>query len=152
MSSPVSSLHQPAAGSSAASTPDGNINSAANASQTATVNSATSTPANASVNSLPKDTVTISPHAASLASNPPPASDATASATAATSASAASNATIATALLTLAEQVQQLASQGWSVQQIAWDLNLPVSTVQSYVGEQPSPSSTSSSSSSIRIA
>jgi DNA-binding NarL/FixJ family response regulator len=84
-------------------------------------------------NNLPQDTVTISEEAASLANGGAPSSNAAANATAATAASAASNASIATALLNVAEQIQQLSSQGLSPQQIAWNLNLPVSTVQLYV-------------------
>jgi hypothetical protein len=84
---------------------------------------APATPAATGANSVAQDSVTISAQAASLANN------------------ATASASSASATLLLEEQVQQLVSQGWSTDQISWSLNVPVSTVELYVG---SPQGTSS--------
>jgi DNA-binding NarL/FixJ family response regulator len=96
-----------------------------------TVAAPTAKPQDTAQSAVPQDTVTISDQAQSI-----PASAATPSLSPSlisSLSSSASPSSSSSASLAVQEQMQALANQGWSVNQIASNLNVAVSTVEQYV-------------------
>jgi len=99
---------------------------------------------------VPQDTVTISDQAQaqslSASASPP-------NITASVISSLASSSSASSTSLAIQEQVQSLANQGWSVNQIASNLNVSVTTVELYVSPAPAETSnnTAASATAARI-
>jgi hypothetical protein len=130
---------------------------AANADPVPTTAATTATPTTRSKNtaqaSVPQDTVTISAQASAIANSavaqtanakatPIPAApaNATAAPVAATTTNVAALVNATSSTLALEQQVQQLSFQGLSVNEIAANLDIPVSEVQLYLTGPQAPS------------